>query len=105
MVLFADEVPLNINSKENPSVISVVNNPKYESAYSPIIAMIMHTVIKQMSVRNQESSFILMEEAPHQQNGKRIVRGMPKEGSQSHIHIVVSRKDMSNKYSLSPGSN
>jgi hypothetical protein len=43
--------------------------------------------------------------APHQQNGNRIVRGMPKEGSQSHIHIVVSRKDMSNKYSLSPGSN
>jgi hypothetical protein len=64
MVLSADEVPLNINSKENRAVISVVNNPKYESAYSPIIAMIMHTVIKQMSVRNQEASFILMEEAP-----------------------------------------
>ncbi len=64
MVLSADEVPLNINSKENPAVISVVNNPKYESAYSPIIAMIMHTVIKQMSVRNQQSSFILMEEGP-----------------------------------------
>ncbi|MEE9361434.1 MAG: MobB family relaxase [Cellulophaga sp.] len=46
----------------------------------------------------------LEKEAPHQQNGKRIVRGMPKEGSQSHIHIIVSRKDMSNKYSLSPGS-
>lgn len=64
MVLSADEVPLNINNKENPAVISIVNNPKYESAYSPIIAMIMHTVIKQMSVRNQQSSFILMEEAP-----------------------------------------
>lgn len=64
MVLSADEVPLNINGKENPAVISIVNNPKYESAYSPIIAMIMHTVIKQMSVRNQQSSFILMEEAP-----------------------------------------
>jgi len=63
MVLSADEVPLDINSKENPAVISIVNNPKYESAYSPIIAMIMHTVIKQMSVRNQQSSFILMEEA------------------------------------------
>ncbi|MFK5982225.1 MAG: type IV secretion system DNA-binding domain-containing protein [Flavobacteriaceae bacterium] len=64
MVLSKDEVPLNINSKDNPAVISVVNNPKYESAYSPIIAMIMHTVIKQMSVRNQQTSFILMEEAP-----------------------------------------
>ena len=64
MTLSKDEVPLNINSKDNPAVISIVNNPKYESAYSPIIAMIMHTVIKQMSDRNQQSSFILMEEAP-----------------------------------------
>ncbi len=46
----------------------------------------------------------LEKEAPHQKNGKRIVRGMPKEGSQSHIHIIVSRKDMTNKHSLSPGS-
>ena len=64
MVLSEDEVPLNINSKTNPSIISIVNNPKYESAYAPIIATIMHTVIKQMSVRNQESAFVLMEEAP-----------------------------------------
>jgi len=64
MVLSADEVPLNINSKSNPAVLSIVNNPQYESAYSPIIATVIHTVIKQMSVRNQESSFILMEEAP-----------------------------------------
>jgi Type IV secretion-system coupling protein DNA-binding domain len=64
MALSKDEVPLNINSELNPAVISIVNNPKYESAYSPIIATIMHTVIKQMNVRNQRSSFILMEEAP-----------------------------------------
>lgn len=42
--------------------------------------------------------------APHQLNGKRIVQGMLKEGSQSHIHIIVSRKDASNSVSLSPGS-
>lgn len=46
----------------------------------------------------------LEKEAPHQLNGKMIRQGMAKEGSQSHIHIIVSRKDMSNKYSLSPGS-
>lgn len=46
----------------------------------------------------------LEREAPHQINGKRIVQGMQKEGSQSHIHIIVSRKDKSNSYSLSPGS-
>ena len=63
-VLSKDEVPLNINSQENPSVISVVNNPKYETAYSPIIASLVHSVIKQMSVRNAQPSFVLMEEAP-----------------------------------------
>ncbi|UII78768.1 MobB family relaxase [Flagellimonas sp. CMM7] len=46
----------------------------------------------------------LEKEAPHQQNGKRIVQGMKKEGNQSHIHIIVSRKDTSNSVSLSPGS-
>lgn len=46
----------------------------------------------------------LEREAPHQQNGKRIVQGMKKGGNQSHIHIIVSRKDASNSFSLSPGS-
>ncbi|MHA7943578.1 type IV secretory system conjugative DNA transfer family protein [Formosa sp. 3Alg 14/1] len=64
MVLSEDEVPLDINSDSNPSVISVVNNPKYESAYAPIIATIMHTIVKQMSERHRRSSFVLMEEAP-----------------------------------------
>ncbi|WP_298535886.1 type IV secretory system conjugative DNA transfer family protein [uncultured Algibacter sp.] len=64
MVLSKDEVPLDANKPDNRAVISIVNNPKYESAYAPIIATIMHTVIKQMSVRHRESSFILLEEAP-----------------------------------------
>ncbi|MDO7173182.1 type IV secretory system conjugative DNA transfer family protein [Mariniflexile sp. AS56] len=64
MVLSADDVPLDINNQEKPLVISVVNNPKYETAYSPIIATIIHTVTKQMSVRNSNHSFLLMEEAP-----------------------------------------
>jgi len=42
--------------------------------------------------------------APHQQSGQRILQGMSKEGNQSHIHIIVSRKDASNRFSLSPGS-
>lgn len=46
----------------------------------------------------------LEKEAPYQQNGKRILQGMKKNGNQSHIHIIVSRKDASNSISLSPGS-
>jgi len=64
MALSADDVPLNINSQDNPTIISVVNNPKYETSYSPVIATIIHTITKQMSVRNSKPSFLLMEEAP-----------------------------------------
>lgn len=46
----------------------------------------------------------LEKEAPQLQDGKRIVQGMAKSGNQGHIHIIVSRKDASNTYSLSPGS-
>lgn len=54
--------------------------------------------------RLQERIRSLEREAPWQQNGKRIVPGMAKEGHQSHIHIIVSRKDVTNSHSLSPGS-
>ncbi len=64
MALSADEVPLNVNSEGNPAVISIVNNPKFETSYSPVIATIVHTITKQMSVRNSKPSFLLMEEAP-----------------------------------------
>ncbi|WZL90337.1 type IV secretion system DNA-binding domain-containing protein [Salinimicrobium sp. 3283s] len=64
MALSADEVPLNINSSENPAVVAIVNNPKFETSYSPVIATIIHTITKQMSVRNSKPSFLLMEEAP-----------------------------------------
>lgn len=64
MTLSADDIPLNINHPENPAVISVVNNPKFESSYAAVIAAIIHTITKQMSVRNSNSSFLLMEEAP-----------------------------------------
>lgn len=64
MVLSEDEVPLHINQQKSPSLISIVNNPKYETSYSPIIATIIHTITKQMSVRQAKSSFVMMEEAP-----------------------------------------
>tara|TARA_R110002096_G_scaffold312051_3_gene506336 strand:- start:604 stop:1629 length:1026 start_codon:yes stop_codon:yes gene_type:complete len=46
----------------------------------------------------------LKTQAPHQIDGKMILQGMKKEGLQTHIHIIVSRKDNSNTLSLSPGS-
>lgn len=46
----------------------------------------------------------IKQKTPHKFNGKIIEQGMQKEGLQTHIHIIVSRKDASNQYSLSPGS-
>ena len=63
MALSADEVPLDINNPQNPSVVSIVNNPKKESSLSPVIATIIHTISKQMSERNRLTSFFLIEEA------------------------------------------
>ena len=57
------------------------------------------------SIKKRQREIVKLErEAPHQQHGKRIVQGMIKEGNQSHIHIIVSRKDASNSFSLSPGN-
>ncbi|RYH75883.1 mobilization protein [Flavobacteriaceae bacterium 144Ye] len=57
------------------------------------------------NIKNMKKEISKLEsQAPHQQNGKRIVQGMKKDGNQSHIHIIVSRKDASNSVSLSPGS-
>mgnify|MGYP003664639357 FL=1 len=46
----------------------------------------------------------LEQSALHQLEGKRIVQGMAKPGHQTHVHLIVSRRDASNSVSLSPGS-
>ena len=57
------------------------------------------------NIKNMQRKINQLErQAPHRQNDQRIVQGMQKDGNQSHIHIIVSRKDASNRFSLSPGS-
>jgi len=46
----------------------------------------------------------LEEKYPHTLQGRPIEEGMKKPGNQMHVHIIVSRKDVTNTYSLSPGS-
>ncbi|MCP9201296.1 DUF5712 family protein [Gramella sp. GC03-9] len=46
----------------------------------------------------------LQKEAPHKVNGQLIEAGIGKPGAQTHIHLIVSRKDQTNSISLSPGS-
>lgn len=46
----------------------------------------------------------LKAEIPHRINGEIVQQGMKKPGLQTHVHIIVSRKDVTNRFSLSPGS-
>ena len=46
----------------------------------------------------------LSSQIPHRIDGNAVTQGMKKTGLQTHVHIIVSRKDVSNRYSLSPGS-
>lgn len=56
----------------------------------------------QMTIKKEMNR--LRKEAPHKLNGQMIQQGMVKPGAQTHIHLIVSRKDASNSISLSPGS-
>lgn len=55
---------MNINDKENQSVFCVLNEPKNEETLTPFLATIIHTITRQMMVRDREPAFILLDEAP-----------------------------------------
>ena len=63
-VLSGNEIDFDINSDENRSVISVLNEPKNSKFLSPINASIIHSISKQMMVRNRQPSFLCLDEAP-----------------------------------------
>lgn len=62
--LSADELDLDINNPSNDKVVAVMGEPKNESAFTPLLAMIIHTITKQMMQRNCPPSFLLLDEAP-----------------------------------------
>lgn len=87
--------------------VQVKENQPYATKILQLKTEIRHIENGSMegSIKKRQREITKLEkEAPHQQNGKRIVQGMKKAGNQSHIHIIVSRKDASNLFSLSPGS-
>lgn len=63
-VLSGDEIDFNINDEKVDSIISVINEPKSSDVLSPLNATIIHTITKQMMVRNRKQSFVLFDEAP-----------------------------------------
>ena len=63
-VLSANDFNFNINAKEVDLVVSVINEPKSADFLSPINAAVIHSISKQMMVRNRKPSFIMLDEAP-----------------------------------------
>ena len=113
-----DERPININDIKYYAKIEhsrsfkgterqVRENQPYATKILQLKSEVrkIETGLMQGSIEKREKEIEKLEaQAPHRQDGKRIVQGMPKAGNQSHIHIIVSRKDASNSFSLSPGS-
>lgn len=62
-VMGADEVDLDINNPENPTLLSVVNSPRLDRVNAPFISVIMSTVFNCMQERHRLPSFLLLDEA------------------------------------------
>jgi hypothetical protein len=84
---------------------------KENQAYRAKIVKLEHDLVKISNGELQGNSKSIQKkiqrlraQAPHQLDGKMLEQGMKKQGLQTHVHIIVSRKDMQNKLSLSPGS-
>lgn len=59
-----NQLDLALNKKDNQTLLTLVNQPKYESVYSPILSVITQAVIVSMSERNRAPSYLLFDEAP-----------------------------------------
>lgn len=62
--LSKDDIPLALNDKNNPSVLCMVNTPKYVDIYSPIFSIVTQACILEMSQRGRKGSYLLFDEAP-----------------------------------------
>lgn len=64
-LLSGNDLDLDLNSDQNRTVLSFVNQPGYrEKIISPVNAMLMQSAFAEMSKRNRRPSFALLDEAP-----------------------------------------
>lgn len=60
--LSKNEINLDVNHKNNNSVICFMNEPKNAPAITPLVACLMETTMKQMMIRDAVPSYILIDE-------------------------------------------
>ncbi len=63
-VLSGNDLPFVVNDMKKPFIVSIGNNPKNKSAYSPPIAMIISMLVSQMYGHGRSKSFIMIDELP-----------------------------------------
>jgi hypothetical protein len=61
-VMSANDVDLDINNPDNPTFLSIVNDPRLERINAPFISVIISTAINSMQIRNRPASFLLFDE-------------------------------------------
>lgn len=61
-VLSGDDIELDINNPNNPTFLSVINDPQKEKPNAPFISVIISTAIAMMQVRNRPPSMLLFDE-------------------------------------------
>ncbi len=62
--LGSNDTSLALNDPKAPSVLCMVNSPKYVEIYSAVFSIVTQACILEMSQRNRKSSFLLFDEAP-----------------------------------------
>lgn len=61
-VMSANEVDLDLNNPDNPTLLCVLNDPQLPKANAPFISVIISTIINSMQVRNRPPSYLLFDE-------------------------------------------
>ncbi len=63
-ILSGNDVPLIINDTHNPSIVAFGNSPTKKNFISPIISVVISSLITQMYDHGRQKSFIMIDELP-----------------------------------------
>lgn len=59
-----NDVSLNINDPQNPTILTIGNNPTLSNVYAPLCSLLINVSSKQMNQPDKHKSFMLLDESP-----------------------------------------
>jgi hypothetical protein len=63
-LLSKDEINLDLNNTENPTLLTIGNNPTLQDSLSPVISLVITVCLKMMNAPNKHHSIVVLDEAP-----------------------------------------